>query len=141
MRIVQCNIDLHHLLKRHKTKNSYRTNKFIFRVISFGGFHSDVIKLLSQNSEVFTNSYLQYVKDKQKITLYISFHFRSRFHFENIANLKFEVFTVGDTKIGMLSCWRKVSALDFQLYNHFNYLTIIPRGRVGYEMIDSQRGA
>ena len=29
----------------------------------------------------------------------------------------------------------------FQLYNLCLYLTIIPRGRVGYEMIDSQRGA
>ena len=44
------------------------------------GFHSDVIKLQSQNSEV-----LQQVDDKQKINLCTSFHSCSMFHFENTA--------------------------------------------------------
>ena len=41
------------------------------------------------------------------------------FHFEN-----FLVFKVRDTKIGMLSRWKKVSPLDFQQYNHFKYQKI-----------------
>ena len=41
--------------------------------------------------------------------------------FRKYSNLNFRVFTVRDTKIGMLSRWNKVSPLDFQQYNHFKY--------------------
>ena len=41
--------------------------------------------------------------------------------FRKYSNLNFRVFTVRDTKIGMLSRWKKVSPLDFQQYNHFKY--------------------
>ena len=41
---------------------------------------------------------------------------------QKYSNLNFWVFTVRDTKIGMLSRWKKVSSLDFQQYNHFKYL-------------------
>ena len=39
----------------------------------------------------------------------------------SISDLNFRVFTVRDTKVGMLYCLKKVSPLDFPQYNHFKY--------------------
>ena len=52
------------------------------------------------------------------------FPFPWHISFRKYSNLNFRVFTVRDTKIGMLSCWKKVSPLDFQQYNHFKYQKI-----------------
>ena len=41
--------------------------------------------------------------------------------FRKYSSLNFRVFTVRDTKRGMLSPWKKVSPLDFQQFNHFKY--------------------
>ena len=41
--------------------------------------------------------------------------------FQKYSNLNFRVFKVRDTKIGMLSPWKKVSQLDFQQFNHFKF--------------------
>ena len=41
--------------------------------------------------------------------------------FRKYSSLKFRVFTVRDTKRGMLSPWKKVSPLDFRQFNHFKY--------------------
>ena len=43
------------------------------------------------------------------------------FHFEKYSNMNLLDLTVRDTKMGMLSRWKKVSPLDFQQYNHFKY--------------------
>ena len=52
------------------------------------------------------------------------FPFPYHVSFRKYSNLNFRVFTVRDTKIGMLSRWKKVSPLDFQQYNHFKYYKI-----------------
>ena len=68
----------------------------------------------------FTNSYLHYVeKQKENISLY-KFLAPKHVSFRKYSNLNFGVFTVRDTKIGMLSHWKK-SVLLIQQVNHFSY--------------------
>ena len=50
-----------------------------------------------------------------------NFPFPWHISFRKYSNLNFQVFTVRDTKKGMLFRWKKVSSLDFQQYNHFKY--------------------
>ena len=58
-----------------------------------------VIAVTSSNCKVKIARFCEFLfEDKLKVNLYTSFHSRSLFYFQNTA-----IFTVRDTKIGMLS--------------------------------------
>ena len=87
------------------------------------GFHSDVIKLLSQNSEVLRILIYTRLKISKKINLCTSSSLVASF----IAKIKqFEIpsFHSARHHNGNAASFKNVSPLDLQQYNHFKYLKI-----------------